>query len=291
MNNILAEKLGSDQLELLEFTVGSGNYGINIAKVNEIMTNEPITPVPNSPEEIEGIFIPRDKLITVIDLHKVLGAKMPDTGKSIFVVCSFNDVSVAFHVTAVKGFNRILWDNISEPPVVAEGRTGISTGVVKIEDRIVMILDLEKIIADISGIDSIHPQLLDIQEKVMYPDRAIVIADDSPFLNNMLADAVRKTGFGNIRSFRNGADTWDYIKETDEKIGCVISDIEMPKMDGLRLSKLIKENYPDIPVILFSSLVDEVTSQKCVDSGADAQFSKNETADLIASVVRYSNRE
>ncbi|MBQ5312272.1 MAG: purine-binding chemotaxis protein CheW, partial [Oscillospiraceae bacterium] len=112
MHNILTDTVGSDQLELLEFTVGSGNYGINIAKVNEIMTNEPVTPMPNAHKAIEGIFIPRDRLITVVDLHTVLGAEPPASDKSIFIVCSFNDVSVAFHVTAVKGFSRILWDDI-----------------------------------------------------------------------------------------------------------------------------------------------------------------------------------
>ena len=86
--NILLES-GTNELELLEFQVGDNNFGINISKVVEIMINEDVTPVPNSPEEIEGVFIPRDKLISVIDLHKVVHVPHTSSGKEIFIICEF----------------------------------------------------------------------------------------------------------------------------------------------------------------------------------------------------------
>ena len=135
--NILLES-GTNELELLEFQVGDSSFGINISKVVEIMINQEVTPVPNSPDEVEGVFIPRDKLISVIDLHKVVNTPHKKTGKEIFIICEFNRMHVAFHVTKVKGIQRISWSDISDPPSVANGNgtdaEGLATVVAKIND-------------------------------------------------------------------------------------------------------------------------------------------------------------
>ena len=104
--NILLES-GTNELQILEFEVGDSTFGINISKVVEIMINQEVTPVPNSPEEVEGVFIPRDKLISVIDLHKVVKKPYKNTGKDIFIISEFNGIQVAFHVSRVKGIQRI----------------------------------------------------------------------------------------------------------------------------------------------------------------------------------------
>ena len=148
--NILLES-GTNELELLEFEVEGRSYGINISKVVEIMINQEVTPVPNAPEEVEGVFIPRNKLISVIDLHKVLHAPYTKKDKDIFIICEFNQMQVAFHVTKVNGMQRISWSDISDPPAIANGNDasdGLSTGVVKIGNKIIIILDFEKIITD-----------------------------------------------------------------------------------------------------------------------------------------------
>lgn len=304
--NILLES-GTNELELLEFTVGGNSYGINIAKVSEIMTDQQVTPVPNGPEEIEGVFIPRDTLISVIDLHKVLHVKHEDQKKTIFIVCKFNRMDVAFHVTSVKGIQRISWADISEPPAVANGTAGgagMSTGIAKINGRIIMILDFEKIVSDLnrsSGLDISGIEDVEAPNEINSSKR-IVVADDSPFLNRMIVETLSKTGYNNVVSFQNGQDAWDYVnsfkskysaEEITDHIACVISDIEMPKMDGHRLTKLIKDDHvlKNIPVILFSSLINEQMEAKCRAVGADAQFSKPQIKDLINTLIKFISKE
>ena len=306
--NILLES-GTNELELLEFTVGSNTYGINIAKVSEIMIDREVTPMPNAPEEVEGVFIPRDKLISVVDLHKVLHAERPEGGKNIIIVCQFNKMDVAFHVTAVKGIQRISWTNITEPPAIAGGTgdaaAGMSTGVAKIDGKIIIILDFERIVGglnknsglDVSGVDEAeHPGDL-------ISDKRIVVADDSQFLNKMIVDTLAQTGYRNVVSFQNGQDAWDYVSSYKVKvndgslitdhIACVISDIEMPKMDGHRLTKLIKDDtvLKDIPVILFSSLINDQMYLKGQSVGADAQFSKPQIKELIKELIKLIKAE
>ncbi len=297
--NILLES-GTNELELLEFQVGDSNFGINISKVVEIMMDQDVTPVPNAPEEIEGVFIPRDKLISVIDLHKVVHVPHASSGKEIFIICEFNRMNVAFHVTSVKGIQRISWSDISDPPAVANGNgsdaIGLATGVAKIDDRIIIIMDFEKIVStlnrdaglDLNGLDQID------KASVITGSKRLVVADDSKFLNKMITDSLGKMGFHNIVSFTNGQDAWDYIQTFRDKndditshIACVISDIEMPKMDGHRLTKLIKDDkvLRRIPVVLFSSLINEQMIAKGKSVGADGQFSKPQIKELISFLV------
>lgn len=297
--NILLES-GTNELELLEFEVGNSCYGINISKVVEIMINQEVTPVPNAPEEVEGVFIPRDKLISVVDLHKVLNTQCTKTDKDIFIICEFNQMQVAFHVSKVKGIQRISWSDISDPPSIANGSNseaaGLSTGVAKVNGRIIIILDFEKIVSKLNrsaGLDTTGIDRLTRPDAVV-GNKRIVVADDSKFLNKMITDSLEHIGFYNIQSFTNGQDAWDYVqsyrdsgdKITDD-IAAVISDIEMPKMDGHRLTKLIKDDavLKNIPVILFSSLINEQMIAKGKSVGADAQFSKPQIKDLINYLV------
>ena len=294
--NILLES-GTNELELLEFQVGDSNFGINISKVVEIMINQEVTPVPNSPDEVEGVFIPRDKLISVIDLHKVVNTPHTKTGKEIFIICEFNRMNVAFHVTKVKGIQRISWSDISDPPSVTNGNgtdaIGLATGVAKINDRIIIIMDFEKIVStlnrdaglDVNGLDKLAKPSASVGNK------HIVVADDSKFLNKMITDSLSNIGFHNIISFSNGQDAWDYVQSFRDKgdnindyIACIISDIEMPKMDGHRLTKLIKDDkiFRRIPVLLFSSLINEQMIAKGKSVGADGQFSKPQIKELIS---------
>lgn len=295
--NILLET-GTNELELLEFVVGKNNYGINIAKVNEIMINVDITPVPNAPESIEGVFIPRDKLVSVIDLHKVLHSDNSGDGKNIYIVCNFNQMLTAFHVSRVKGIQRISWTDISQPPTIANGfDSGMATGVAKIDDRIIIILDFEKIVTDLnrsSGLDT-SGITDDSRPDKITSNKHIIIADDSPFLNKMITSELEQLGYKNITSFQNGQQVWDYLQqykdiETDitSEIACIISDIEMPMMDGHRLTKLIKDDatFKNIPVLLFSSLINDQMKAKGESVGADAQFSKPQINDLIKTLIK-----
>ncbi|MBQ8410183.1 MAG: chemotaxis protein CheV [Ruminiclostridium sp.] len=293
--NILLES-GTNELELLEFFVGNEDYGINIAKVSEILTYREVTPMPSTPDEVEGVFMPRDKLITVVDLHKVLDIPQPVGNNGLLIVCEFNQLDIAFHVSTVKGIQRISWSNIEKPPTVANNsQKGVATGIAKVDGKIIIILDFEKIIADLNcsaGLDSSGIEKLEKSEEVDY-NAKIVIAEDSPLLNQLVVNAFTKAGFHNILSFSNGQEAWNYISsyadsdDVTSHISLLVSDIEMPQMDGHRLTKLIKDhrNLNKIPVFLFSSLIDDQMKLKGKSVGADEQFSKPQIGGLIQAVM------
>ncbi len=288
-NNILLES-GTNELEVLEFMVGEQSFGINIAKVIEIMNYQPMIPVPDSPPEFEGVFTPRDKVISVVDLHKVLHKESTDKEHDLLIICHFNQMDVGFHVSSVKGIQRISWEDIEKPPRISgDGSSNIATGIAKFKDRIILILDFEKIVSDMN-----RSAVLDTtgapRSDAMREDKHIVIAEDSPFLNTLIVNTLNEAGYKNVVSFDNGKDAWDYIsghKELGgnilEHVSCLISDIEMPKMDGHHLTKLIKDDpvLSRIPVYLFSSLINEQMRLKGESVGANAQFSKPQIGSLI----------
>lgn len=292
-NNILLES-GTNELEVLEFMVGNQSFGINIAKVNEIMNYQPMIPVPDSPPEFEGVFTPRDKVISVIDLHKVLNKESADSSHDLLIICNFNQMDVGFHVSSVKGIQRISWEDIEKPPRISgDGMNNIATGIAKLSDRIILILDFEKIVSDINRsavIDASGATEVDASKA----NKHIVIAEDSPFLNTLIQSTLGDAGYRNIVSFENGKDAWDYINghknlggDILEHISCLISDIEMPQMDGHNLTKRIKDDevLRRIPVYLFSSLINEQMRVKGDSVGADAQFSKPQ----IGALINYIN--
>ncbi len=298
-SNILLES-GTNELELLEFIVGENSYGINIAKVNEVMFYQELTPIPEASPEIEGVFIPRDKLISIIDLHKVLHTQKSCADNGMFIICQFNQLDVGFHVSSVKGIQRISWTDISKPPSIVSNSeqglaTSMATGIAKVNGRIIVILDFEKIVSDLhksagldmSGVSDIN------NANAIDSEKCLVVADDSPLLNRLIVDALKEKGFHNIHSFRDGQDAWDFVRQYENesdilsKIACVVSDIEMPRMDGHRLTKLIKDHktLKHIPVILFSSLINEQMKAKGEAVGANAQFSKPQIKMLIETLI------
>ncbi len=288
-SNILLES-GTNELEVLEFMVGEQSFGINIAKVTEIMNYTPVIPVPDSPPEFEGVFTPRDTVISVIDLHKVLNKQTPDPEHDLLVVCHFNQIDVGFHVSSVKGIQRISWEDIQKPPAISgDGATNIATGIAKIKDRIILILDFEKICSDLNRTSVLDTTGISKASRDK-SEKHIVIAEDSPFLNTLIVNTLNEAGYKNVVHFDNGKDAWDYISghrslggNILSHVSCLISDIEMPQMDGHHLTKLIKDDpqLNAIPVYLFSSLINDQMRVKGESVGANAQFSKPQIGGLI----------
>ena len=288
-SNILLES-GTNELEVLEFKVGEQSFGINIAKVTEIMNYQPVIPVPDSPPEFEGVFTPRDTVISVIDLHKVLKKQTPDPEHDLLIVCHFNQMDMGFHVSSVKGIQRISWEDIEKPPAMSgDGANNIATGIAKFKDRIILILDFEKICSDLNRTAVLDTSGVKSNGRDK-SDKHIVIAEDSPFLNTLIVNTLHEAGYKNVVHFDNGKDAWEYISghkalggNIRTHISCLISDIEMPQMDGHHLTKLIKDDpyLKDIPVFLFSSLINDQMRIKGQSVGADAQFSKPQIGGLI----------
>lgn len=281
---------GTNELEVLEFTIGNNSYGINVAKIREIINYQPVTPVPNAHPSIEGIFMPRDTMITAIDLRNCLQMGTAEAD-GFFIVTNFNNLDIAFHVDSVVGIHRVSWRDINKPnATVSNSEDGISTGIVKIQDKLIIILDFERIVTDIcpeTGLKIEEVEALDkIKGRADYP---ILIAEDSLLLNRLIVDSLKTAGYTQLINTNNGQEAWDIIQECvsrknlDTHVKLVITDIEMPLMDGHRLTRLIKEGEEtkDIPVVIFSSLVNEEMMRKGVSLGADAQISKPEIGKLV----------
>ena len=280
---------GTNELEVLEFTLDGNLYGINVAKIREIINYQEVTPVPNAHPSIEGIFMPRDKMITAIDLKNCLQRGQSEPG-GLFIVTNFNKLDIAFHVDSVIGIHRVSWKEIIKPgATVSTPEDGISTGIIKFNEKLIIILDFEKIVTDISpetGLKMAEIDALGDRERCDVP---ILIAEDSALLNKMIVDSLKRAGYDNVIRTENGQEAWDIIRDFRDKgtfernIHCVITDIEMPLMDGHRLTKLIKdgEETKYIPVIIFSSLINEEMRKKGEALGANAQLSKPEIGNLV----------
>jgi two-component system chemotaxis response regulator CheV len=280
---------GTNELEVLEFEVDGNSYGINVAKIKEIIQYQTVTPVPNAHPSVEGLFMPRDTMITAIDLKNCLQRGVSTPG-GLFIITNFNKLDIAFHVDAVKGIHRVSWQDIIKPgSTVSSADESISTGIVKLDDRLVIILDFEKIIADINPETGLKTsEILELGERSR-SDVPILIAEDSVLLNKLIVDSLRKAGYDNLIHTQNGQEAYDVITECkengtlNEHVQCVITDIEMPLMDGHRLTKLIKtdDQTKNIPVVIFSSLVNDEMRKKGEALGADAQLSKPEIGNLV----------
>ena len=287
-SKILLEN-GTNELEVLEFTLGGNSYGINVAKIREIITYQEVTPVPNAHPSIEGIFMPRDTMITAIDLKNCLQMGTATEG-GLFIVTNFNKLDIAFHVDSVVGIHRVSWTDIIRPDATVTNKAdGVSTGIIKVNGKLIIILDFEKIITDINPETGL--KITEIEE-LGYRDRydvPILIAEDSVLLNKLIVESLRQAGYENLIHTENGQEAYDVICKCKaegtlkEKVQCIITDIEMPLMDGHRLTKLVKddEETRDIPVIIFSSLVNEDMARKGQALGADAQLSKPEIGNLV----------
>lgn len=281
---------GTNELEIMEFTIAGEVFGINVAKVTEIMIPSEVKPMQHAHPCVEGVFKPRDSVITVIDLPKYLGLEIPEDDRSLFIVTNFNKMHVAFRVQRVVGIARISWTAIQKPDkIIYGGSDGVATGLAEYEDRLITILDFEKIVAEISPETSIQESEIDELGERPVVDDPIVIAEDSVLLAKMIVDCLHKAGYKNITQFDNGQEAWNYLSglrddpELRDKVSIVITDIEMPKMDGHHLTKLIKDDakLKSIPVVIFSSLINEETYIKGKSLGADEQLSKPEIGHLV----------
>ncbi len=290
--NILLES-GTNELEILEFKVANNYYGINVAKIREILTYQHVTPVPNSHPFVEGIFMPRDTMISVINLRRCLGYEEDPEVEGLFFITNFNSLNTAFHVDEVLGIHRVSWEDINSPDsTISAEDAGVSTGVIKLSDRLVVILDFEKIVSNINPETGLKVSDMDAYEERDRSASPILIAEDSPLLSKLITECLRKAGYTNLIVNPNGQEAWDKLRAFADQgtvldeVHCIVTDIEMPKMDGHRLCKLVKENevMRNIPVIIFSSLINDEIRRKGETLGADAQLTKPEIGKLVAAI-------
>jgi len=291
--NILLES-GTNELEVLEFTIAGNHYGINVAKVREILPMTDITPVPNSHPCIEGIFMPRDTIITVINLAAALGfPESPNRKNNMLIITNFNNLNIAFDVEQVLGIHRVSWTDIVKPDATVNAPgAGIATGIIKKLESLIIVLDFERIVEEICPETSLKmSQLSELGERERN-NIPIIIAEDSPMLQKLISDALTQSGYINLHIFANGQEAWNRLLElkknngVDYGVKCIITDIEMPQMDGHRLIRLIRndDNLKHLPIIVFSSLINDDMKRKGEKLGANAQISKPEIAKLVSCI-------
>ena len=282
---------GTNEIEIMQFTIFGELYGINVAKVREIMMADKVKPVPHSHVAVEGIFKPRDILLTVINLPKYLTGDSGDKNeRDLFIVTNFNKMHIAFRVHTVVGISRISWEDIQKPDkTLTNGEDGVATGIAQCGGQLVTILDFEKIVAEIAPETSIQVDEIDRLGDRIPRDNRIILAEDSILLTKMIKDSLFRAGYSNLMNFNNGKEAWDYLSsirnEPDfyKRAALLITDIEMPEMDGHRLTKLVKddEKMKRMPIIIFSSLINEEMRIKGKQLGANEQLSKPEIGRLV----------
>ena len=297
-NNILLES-GTGELEVIEFIVNGNHYAINVVKVKEViqMPQSGLTKLPDPKPEIAGLILCRDEIITLVDLKYIISKQPTKNVGSKIIICEFNKIKVSFNIDDVVGVHRIKWSEIRKPDDLSEN--SLAVGNILLDGKVLIMLDFEKIVTDICPSSGISEERL---IEVGYKDRSdvkLVLADDSALIRRLLKDTLTKAGFKNLKIFDDGKQALDFFGKLAEEKGenfnkyaqILITDIEMPQMDGLTLTRKIKEDVvlKKLPVVIFSSLITEELRHKGESVGADAQLSKPEISELVDTIDKLLN--
>lgn len=285
--------VGTNELELVEFYIDEpdgyrGYYGINVSKVVEISRSQPVTAMPQMPHpSVLGAFPFRDgRIVPLIDISKFLNKGGVASNDPRIIITEFNKTHTAFLVSGVTRIHRISWKQVEAPtPLLLEISGGSITAVVRLEGRVVFVLDAEAIVAAMNPTLSVRMD----EPPAIAPDVRyhIMHADDSVSIRRLVSSLLMKEGRFDVTQANDGEEAWnmllDYKREAEEKnvpvtslVQGLISDIEMPNLDGLTLCRYIKEDpiLRELPVAMFSSLISSSLAHKCESVGADAQFAK-----------------
>ncbi len=304
-----ALKVGSNEMELVDFRIlkeedgeiYEGIYGINVSKVREIIRIPKLTELPGTPDFIEGIFDLRSTVIPVVNLAKWMGITAPEgiEEKSRIIITEFNNVLIGFVVHEAKRIRRINWNDI-EPSTFGSGSGSVDggkiTGVTMIEnDNVLLILDLESVVQDLGLYE---PDTNFISEELDSFDGLVLILDDSSTARKIVKEALVKMGFEVVEA-TDGEDGLEklenlydaYGKDISSRLKLIISDVEMPKMDGFHFAANVKEDarFNNIPIIFNSSISDSFSEGRGKKAGGEAYLVKFEASsfyDEVARVVR-----
>jgi two-component system, chemotaxis family, chemotaxis protein CheV len=293
MSNILLET-GTNEVEILELFIDEGEYtgyyGVNVAKVLEIipMPEKVMRPPHLAGSFAAGIFNHRDKIVVLLDLAAWLGRTRVEKVQPKVLITEFNSTVTAFLVSGVTRIHRATWSDIKPLEGYAEGLSDSVTGVITLEDRLVFLLDLEKAIGDLNPELSMSESspIADAEPADFVPIK-VLHADDSLVIRKTLRRRLEENRTFTVESATNGDDAWSQLAEIKAKcattgeplstyVDVVLTDIEMPGMDGYHLCKRIKDDpeLKSLPVVLFSSLITDKLFHKGEAVGADGQFSK-----------------
>ena len=297
-SEILLES-GTNELEVLVFKLADQRYGVNVAKVREVILPVKATASPDQPEAVIGMFNLRGKVLPLVDLHGYFEfgpneQDGPDNRR--IIVTEFNGQMGAFLVDGVEQIHRMSWQDMREVPSIHEGANHFAvTGVTEINGKLILMLDFESIVDHIALNDQLHIKHVENTLGIDRESKRVFMAEDSPFIGKLMINLLHNSGYTQAKLFRNGGMAWEALKElkqTGEPLPeLLVSDIEMPQMDGLALTRNIKEDAAlcEIPVILFSSLITPDTLHKGAQVGALKQINKPQLSELVLLIDQYFN--
>jgi two-component system chemotaxis response regulator CheV len=300
---------GTNRLEVLLFSLGRDavtgreeTFGVNVFKVREVMHIPEITRAPDMPASVEGMVSLRGNMIPIINLPKFCGVNSEEK-PSILIVTEYNKNVQGFLVHSVDNIVRLAWEDVKVPPnMMAQRHGGLVTAVTELADkRIVMIMDVEMVLAKTSGFGE-GEELFEGIEKIARDDVTVLFADDSAVARDQIVRTLNHIGVKYL-SASNGAEAWEKIQDlaaraeaagrkTSDYIQVILTDVEMPEMDGYVLTKNIKQDprLADIPVIMHSSLSADANQELGRGVGADAYVPKFEPAELAAKLQEILNK-
>lgn len=309
-HNILLET-GTNELELIEFAVKFKDsegavheqpMGINVIKVREIIRMPELTKLPDLADGVEGILDLRGQIIPAFNLGYLLYGSDATDDSDRMIVAEFNGIRIGLIVHSVNRIHRISWAEVKPPEAIDSVDPGNATvvGIVNQGDKTLLMIDVEKIVADVNTELALSAATLDIAS--FGSEFTVVTAEDSSTIRNMIVNELKKVGF-NIKSLSDGLSAWKFLENVrdkvsagenlDEHVHLVITDIEMPQMDGYTLIKNIKEDpiLGTLPVMIFSSMITEDNKHKGKSVGADAQLTKPEIGKLLDTAKKLLGME
>lgn len=318
MDNGVLLKSGTGEFEMLTFSVGQELFGVNVSKVKEIIRADyKVSPVPGSDNRILGIFQPRDEVLSAIDLKSCLYGVNNESKETLyktelskeereilrnknFIICGFNQTVQGWLVDAVRDIIRLPWSSIIPPSKCTTQDESYITGIYQNKNdnnecELIQIIDFEAIMTRInpeagltmSDLDNVPTE--DV-EKIKEENIKVYVADDSKMLNKLITESLIKAGFV-VTSFDDGKTLYDSLLNLEkaeklDNVDLIVTDIEMPQTDGMQLCKLVKNNprMANIPVLMFSSLIDKPMVEKCKSVGANGAFSKPQIGEIIKAI-------
>jgi two-component system chemotaxis response regulator CheV len=280
---------GTNEVEILVFHVGSLRLGVNVAKVREVLEQKTVVQVPEAHPSLLGCVRVRNNVAPCVSLRRHLGESLVEHVGGKMILMEFNSSQTAFMVDDIERIHRVSWNQIAPVPELLANSSTPVTGVATLEGRLVTILDFESILADISG-QHWEQGVEASSDSGQRKDKHLVLVDDSANIRKAIAATLRNNGYARVTTFENGHQAWQWFEQQlstgaspDTIADLLISDVEMPMMDGLHLTRRVKEHplLKSLRVILFSSIMTPDNHKKGLAVGADAQLTKPEFGQLV----------